>query len=134
MCFYYEDSPEFVQDSTPKSRKLRKCDCCYGPIHVGEYYRYTSGKFDGSFFTYACCRRCQFDLSKIAAHELNEGCRWNQAWCNPDDLADYLQETEQERTPVDEVPEWFDIREDDHKSVEKIRLELLSTTTSEANR
>jgi len=75
MCFYHGcDSPSFFDQRERTARKARRCDECGLPIHKGERYRHTAGKWEGEFSTYSQCERCLTLLAAIDAVETADGC------------------------------------------------------------
>lgn len=122
MCFYYDDYAELWNERICKARKTHRCDCCRQLIASGERYRNCTGMFEGAFFTTKECRRCLFDIARIVAHELDEGCGWQEAWPATDDVWEYLMDSGMGQTPQDKVPAWFELNEDwPHKSIERLR-------------
>lgn len=54
---YYGDYPQpvFISQVIRRTRRVRCCCECHGTITVGERYENASGKWDGSFDTFATC-------------------------------------------------------------------------------
>ena len=92
MCFYYDDQPKIQEIREVKCRKDHPCEGCLRTIRKGERAEYNSGLFDGHWYSYYVCDRCQRLIMAIAANELLEGCPWHTAWCSPCDLAEYVAE------------------------------------------
>lgn len=38
------------------------------------------------------CERCRRLILSIAAEEIEHGCRWNEAWCQASELAEYVRD------------------------------------------
>lgn len=122
MCFDTGEYVEFSESCVRKARKPHQCDECYQTINRGEHYRYESGKFEGSFYTSYLCRTCCYEIARIVAHELDEGCRWYEAWPPLGEVRDYLSDTEMGHTKPEDVPEWFDLPAVyPHKAIERLR-------------
>lgn len=92
MCFYNDGDGciEFQSDEIPRSRKDRKCECCFSQINRGELYQRISGKFEGDMFSLVYCGVCELHRYRIHIHELSEDCRWDESWCPHEELSDYL--------------------------------------------
>lgn len=107
MCFTYDDGyAECQQSETRKARKDHRCGCCkLACIHAGDQYEYRSGIFDGSPYSEKICRRCCFEIARIVAHELDEGCSWGESWPALDDVSEYLTDSGLGRTSLDAVPD-----------------------------
>lgn len=110
MCYTYDDYPEFYDSVVRKARKAHKCDECGKPIEPGQLYYYGSGKFDGDFYEIKECRRCRFDVHRVVRDELSHGCHWSEAFPPHGELGEALNEHDMERTPIDQVPDWFDMK------------------------
>lgn len=80
MCFDNDEYAEFSNSGIVTARKDHKCDWCRKPILKGQQYQHNSGKFDGSFFSTKICNPCFQDTMTIVRHEIDEGCRWHEAW------------------------------------------------------
>jgi hypothetical protein len=50
--------PSFSSVRNPRSRRLRRCCECSGPILIGEVYERTSGVWSGSFEEFIVCAQC----------------------------------------------------------------------------
>lgn len=48
-----------------KARKEHVCEYCLRKIKPGERYRVEKGKFDGDFFSRACCSDCMPHTNKF---------------------------------------------------------------------
>ena len=57
-CIDY-DPPEFFTSTMRKARKQHKCCECGGIIEYGEQYQYISGMWDGCFYTFKTCEKCE---------------------------------------------------------------------------
>lgn len=99
MCFYY-DSPDIHEEKRVKTRKPHKCEGCHRSIKVGTYARFCSGLFDHEWYNYYVCEICDRYILAIVARELNEGCRWHEAWISPSDLSEYRSEVRDEIRPL----------------------------------
>lgn len=130
MCFYQDECATVTSVSVRKASKAHSCMGCGERIEPGEKYEHASWLFDGRWDDSKCCARCRFDTLRIVAKELNEGCRWSEAWCPPSELHEYLCETDQKLTPKAEVPEWFDLRQDSAVAVERLRKNPTSEAAS----
>ena len=67
---------EFYRHIVPKARKPHSCECCGKKIEVGEKYSYTSGKFEGDFFTRELCLVCAGILNKFSLESSEETFDW----------------------------------------------------------
>ena len=92
MCFYYDGSNDIHVSRRVKTRKRHSCEGCFKKIPAGSIAQCKSGLFDGSWFRYYVCNRCERLTYAIAADELLRGCRWENAWISPSDLMFYFQE------------------------------------------
>ena len=92
MCFYNGEYPEFQSTAIRKCRKPSRCECCSKIIEVGQQYECSSGLFDGSFYTVKTCNLCVQDRLRIVKYELVEGSRWQDAWPNTDEQAEWFNE------------------------------------------
>ncbi len=66
MCEWgsnYDEPCEVYNETERKARKHHTCESCSGPIVPGERYRYVSGVFDHSGFSFKQCGDC------MAAHD-----------------------------------------------------------------
>ncbi len=54
----------FGNGYTVRSRKMRRCECCFGPIARGEQCHYYSGIYDGVWQSYHLHLECYEDLNK----------------------------------------------------------------------
>jgi hypothetical protein len=90
MCFDYDGEPEFGEAKQVKCRKPHKCKGCRKTIQPGQQAERSSGLFDEHFFRYYTCEDCQRLQISIAYEEIKHGCAWHTAWCNPDDLQEYV--------------------------------------------
>ena len=109
MCFEYDGYNEFQSDSVVTARKAHRCYECRATIEPGDKYHYHTGKFDGRFFAFKVCRRCDYDRVRVVEHELAEGCRWDEAWCPIGGLSEYLSESGMGRTRPEDVPVSFQV-------------------------
>jgi len=92
MCFDYDGYAEFAQESYPITRKPHRCEACRAVIPAGEMAKHTAGKFDGAFFSNYLCNVCaQLELI-IVRSELEEDCRWSEAWPPWNDMINYAEE------------------------------------------
>lgn len=101
MCFYYDDQQKMAQTGDVKCRKDHRCEGCSRKIRKGEKAEHNTGLFDGSWYSYYVCDRCQRLILSIAATELLDGCQWHTAWCSPFDLAEYVSEKELCGDPIE---------------------------------
>lgn len=109
MCFYADETPDVWREKITKARKPHKCECGY-VVQPGEFYWYGFGAMDRESYTMRWCRRCLFDMSRVIAGELNEGCEFSEAQpSNWDEMRDWLNEHDYEPTPLESVPADFDI-------------------------
>ena len=81
MCFTGFYAPDFIVESTPKSRKVHRCYECNKEIQKGEVYKKVAGKWDGEFEEYKTCLDCEDLRFKIAEIEKQRGCGSDEAWC-----------------------------------------------------
>lgn len=95
MCFYYDDQATIQEIREVKCRKDHPCEGCLRTIRKGERAEHNSWLFDGHWYSYYVCDRCQRVIMGIAARELLDGCPWHTAWCSPCDLAEYMREHEE---------------------------------------
>ena len=109
MCFSYDSDNEFESARVARARKPAKCASCRSAINPGDQYHAHSGKCDGNFFYIKTCRRCQYDILRVAQHELDEGCHWSEAWPPIDELEDYLHDSGLGQTPTEDVPADYQI-------------------------
>jgi hypothetical protein len=81
MCFVYaSDGPEFFRERQVRAaRRPRTCCDCKQTIHAGEPYRESTGRWEGTFQTFATCGRCQTLRAAIGAVEADEGCDANES-------------------------------------------------------
>ena len=68
LCFCDYEAPEFFVERMRVARKSHKCVECRRGIAPGEYYEYTSGKWDGDFSVYKTCLRCQAVRKFVVEH------------------------------------------------------------------
>jgi hypothetical protein len=94
MCFYYDEQPKLAEARQVKCRKDHPCEGCCKTIKKGQRAEHNTGLFDGSWYSYYVCDRCQRVIMGIAAKELLDGCPWHTAWCSPCDLYEYVNELE----------------------------------------
>lgn len=104
MCFDYDTYVTFQREEIRRARKPHRCDGCGRTIAPGETYIAQAGKFDSTFYTAAGCTRCAYDVARIVAHELDDGCYWSEAWPTWQDLGTWFSESMQERTAIADVP------------------------------
>lgn len=74
---------EFWSETSPRSRKQRRCDACGQMIEIGEKYAYMAGKCAGEFFSntqHQECRKAEIGLAEL--HGLWGG----EDWMNLGDL------------------------------------------------
>lgn len=90
MCFDYDGVAVIHESNEVKCRKPHKCLGCRRVIERGETALYTSSLYDGHWSNYYTCNLCQRMIYSIVVEELNKGCGWYEAWCNPYDLREYL--------------------------------------------
>ena len=122
MCFDYDEYAEFGNSETRTARKDYKCYVCGQPtIKKGDRHRYESGKFDSEFYAMRICRRCFYERVRIACHELDEGCDWDEAFCSWDDLSQYLYDSGGDFTPVESVPDDFSLDVEIHEMIRRMR-------------
>lgn len=106
MCFQYDEANDVYEERYVTTRKQHRCEACDKMIVVRSPAKCCSGHFDGCWFRYYVCNRCERLTLAIVVNELHEGCRWGQAWCAPQDLMEYVSdksydwETETERKDV----------------------------------
>jgi len=92
MCFEYDESPKMAEERQVKCRRDYACEGCSRGVKKGTFALCCTGLFDGHWYRYYVCDRCQRLIMAIAANELLEGCPWHTAWCSPCDLAEYVEE------------------------------------------
>jgi hypothetical protein len=63
------EPPQFSTESTPRSRKRRRCCECRGWIEPGERYHRLTGKWNGDIETFETCLQCE-DIRQ-EAYKLN---------------------------------------------------------------
>lgn len=92
MCFDYDYEPVICASTerVHKTRKPHRCDGCGKMIPAGSSATNNSGLFDGKWFSDYTCDTCQRMIYSIVAEEIREGCRWDESWCAPWDLRQYL--------------------------------------------
>jgi hypothetical protein len=90
MCFDNDDHAEMYEESIVNVRKPHRCEGCSRLIQKGEQATFGKGRFDGAFFSLYVCFDCMRMVFSIASEEIQHGCHWNESWCNPGDLRDYL--------------------------------------------
>lgn len=52
------DYPEWIDSRQQRSRKLRFCCECRGPILAGQIYQYIVGRWDGNLSDFQICLAC----------------------------------------------------------------------------
>lgn len=109
MCFDYDEIAEVLSQEIRTARKVHKCTCCNGEILPKHQYIHESYLYEGKFEVQKACRRCCYDIARIVAHELDEGCSWYEAWPALLDVGDYLAETQMGRTIPESLPA-FDLK------------------------
>lgn len=57
-CYCDYDPAEFYRCTTPRARKIYKCEECGGPIKLGEQYERVTGKWEEYIYTFLTCERC----------------------------------------------------------------------------
>lgn len=108
MCFTYDSHSDIHQESLVKSRKPHQCIACYQMIDARSIRLYASGVCEGSWYRFSMCARCVFDTLRVVARELDEGCKYHEAWPSPDDLVEHIKDyTDLGQTMPDAVPDWF---------------------------
>jgi hypothetical protein len=94
MCFYVDEYADFIHEKTVKCRKAHNCESCSRVIAVGETASNVRGKHDGRMFSFYMCELCERKRLSIAARELRHGCRWDEAWCPSNEVAEYAEALE----------------------------------------
>lgn len=69
MCDETDEYSTFHNETHPRARKAHTCLGCDETIQPGQRYRYTSGLFDGSIYSYKHCMRCATMLDKLHERE-----------------------------------------------------------------
>ena len=92
MCFYYDEMPVMTNSKSVKTRKVHRCEGCNQIIPKGSIVNNYTGLFDHAWYSSYICEDCQRKIYSIAAEELEHGCSWNESWCSPSDLREYLSE------------------------------------------
>ncbi len=70
MCFYYNDQPKMAETRQVKCRKDHPCEGCHRKIRKGEKAEHNTGLFDGAWYSYYVCDRCQRVIMAIAVKEM----------------------------------------------------------------
>lgn len=81
MCFDSDDYWDCMTVTTSKARKPHRCSDCCEPIEAGQFYKLTTGKFDGDWTKHKSCGQCELARWLIHVQELADGCRWGESWC-----------------------------------------------------
>jgi hypothetical protein len=92
MCFDYDETWDIYEQKTVKTRKPHKCDGCRRTIPKGAQADHCTGLCCHEWSSFYVCHDCQRMILSIVAEELREGCRWDEAWCAPQELRDYLRD------------------------------------------
>jgi hypothetical protein len=59
MCSCDGEYPEFyVPAEWREARRVHRCEECGGGIQLGELHRYGRGRFEGEFYDWRMCARC----------------------------------------------------------------------------
>ena len=97
MCFDNDDTADIYDQTNVTTRKPHRCEGCRKIIPAGSQMSYTRCLFDGSWSNWYECEDCRRIILSIAAEEIQHGCRWSEAWCQIDELQEYLRDR---REPV----------------------------------
>jgi len=81
MCFEYDGYNDFQQVRWPKARREHQCEECCMKILKGEKYCRFSGKYDGDFFDFKICARCEALREFISKQEEAAGCHPHESTC-----------------------------------------------------
>lgn len=107
MCFYYDDYPQLQSTELRTARKEHQCEGCNNRILHREIYQFTSGRFDGAFFSQRVCGACCLDIWLIHVRELADGCRRYESWCAAVDLSEYIMDSEMSRSSREDGQAWL---------------------------
>jgi hypothetical protein len=92
VCFYDGVSPAVHTVTSPKARKVHYCSECAVEIQIGEVYERSEGLWDGTFYTFKTCVRCQAVRNAVTKAEEAAGCFGSEAFCPHGELLEYLRE------------------------------------------
>lgn len=81
MCFYSDGGGEMFSNRVVVARKVHNCGECPTQIQPGEPYRKYVGKYEGDFFQFPWCARCDFIRHAIHWYEVEvEKCDESESW------------------------------------------------------
>ena len=101
MCFYYDEYYDAYGAKYVTTRKDHRCCACRKVIPSGSDAKVCSGLSEDGWIRYYVCSRCERMTLAIVVKELNDGCSWNEAWCAPEELDEYLQDRSRYLDPED---------------------------------